>query len=154
MIRFSKKMEYALIAMLYISEKNSGELTTARELSDSFNTPPELMGKVLQNLARNGLITSVQGVKGGYQIDIPLPDIKISSIISAMEGPIHLVSCSIPNSKDTCEQQRFCNIKNSVTYIQNKITNLFDNISLKDLQNLNRPVSQSMYQNKINQEVF
>ena len=66
MLRFSKKVEYALIAMLYMADKDPGELTTARELSDKYDISLELMGKLLQSLTRHDLITSVQGAKGGY----------------------------------------------------------------------------------------
>ncbi|MCB0259910.1 MAG: Rrf2 family transcriptional regulator, partial [Calditrichaeota bacterium] len=65
MLKFSKKVEYALISMLYMAKREDGELTTSRELSQHFNIPQELAGKVLQSLARTGCIASVQGVKGG-----------------------------------------------------------------------------------------
>ena len=93
MIRISKKVEYALIALLHIAKKSSGELTTARELSDKFSISLELMGKILQSLVKNGMIVSVQGVKGGYYLARPTEGISLSSVITAVDGPIALTDC-------------------------------------------------------------
>ena len=68
MLKLSKKVEYGLISMMHMDSVQSGELATARELSDLYNIPAELLGKVLQLLAKNRLIVSVQGAKGGYRL--------------------------------------------------------------------------------------
>ncbi|MBK9226265.1 MAG: Rrf2 family transcriptional regulator [Ignavibacteria bacterium] len=49
MIRFSKKVEYALMALKFISASNP-RLVTAREISDKVNIPYDLLSKILQRL--------------------------------------------------------------------------------------------------------
>ncbi len=133
MIKLSKKVEYALIAMIYMSEKDQGKLTTARELSQQFNIPSELLGKVLQHLARKGLIVSVQGVKGGYQLPRPLDQISLAEVITSVDGPIQLVNCGDPVERD-CEQFDFCNIRSPMEQIQSSLFQFLNQITLKDLQ--------------------
>lgn len=134
MVKLTKKVEYGLIAILYIALKAPGELTTARELSSHFSIPPELMGKVLQKLARHQIIASVQGVKGGYQMLQQLENIKISDVVAAVEGPIQVVSCVVAPGDQSCEQSYSCNIKKSMENIQTRIIHFFDSINLKELQ--------------------
>ena len=132
MIKFSKKVEYALIALLHIAKKSSGELTTARELSEKFSISLELMGKILQDLVKSKLIVSVQGVKGGYYLSKPLNQINLSSVIRAIDGPIALTDCIANRNPNSCSRFDNCLIRNSMENIQAKLMDLLDQISLKD----------------------
>ncbi len=132
MLKFSKKVEYALIALDYMSKKLPGELTTARELSEKFNISLDLMGKILQNLARSQMIVSVQGVRGGYYLNKSEEEISVSSVIKAVDGPFKLVDCVHDNGPSKCGRDKNCAIKKSMERIQSKLESLFDEITLKD----------------------
>jgi len=134
MLKFNRKTEYALIAMLYMAQKTAGELTTARELSDKFKISLELIGKILQQLTRSGLISSVQGVKGGYQLAQSIDDIFISKIIISIEGPIQLTNCGGDKNSSNCDRTESCIIREPVKNIQNELVQFFDRISLRDMQ--------------------
>ena len=134
MLRFSRKVEYAIISMLYMAEQEQGQLITTRELAEKFNIPQELVGKVLQSLARNDCVSSVQGVKGGYQLAREPESIKLAAIIAAVDGPVKVVNCVDEPESCTCEQLDICNMRNPMETIQLKLMNFFSSISLKDLQ--------------------
>lgn len=134
MFKISKKVEYALISMLYMAERHDGQLTTAKELSQIFNIPQEIVGKVLQSLARSGLINSEQGVKGGYQLGRPPESIALSGVIRAVVGPIRVVGCIDDPESCSCDQLDYCNMRNPMETIQMKLTHFFNSISLRDLQ--------------------
>ena len=131
MLKFSKKTEYAVIAVMDMAAARDDQLVTAKDLSDKYNLPRELLGKVLQALARQGLIQSQQGVKGGYRLALPPERIDFNRIINAVEGPIHLVDC---RSGDDCgcTQIDYCNIKTPMEFIQVELTNFFKGITVKD----------------------
>ncbi len=137
MLRFSKKVEYALTALLRLSRKQSGELTTARELSDEFRISMDLMSKILQNLAQNGLVGSIQGAKGGYYLLRSSREINVSTIISAIEGKIYLTDCHGKKKSTNCDRGNICIIREPVKKIQTEFVRFFDNISLKNLGELN-----------------
>ncbi len=132
MMKFSKKVEYALIALLHIAKKRNGELTTARELSDKFSISLELMGKILQSLVKSRLIVSVQGVKGGYYLALPMEQINLSSVIKAIDGPIALTDCIASGDFESCERGKNCLIRNSMEDIQSRLVAMLDQISLKN----------------------
>jgi Rrf2 family protein len=133
MLKLSKKTEYAIIALLDMAGNGQDQLTTVRDLSQKYNIPRELMGKVMQSLAREGLIISQQGVKGGYKIVKKPGDININSVIQAVDGPISLVDCKI-HDRDSCEQIEFCNIKSPMNYIHSQLLSLFNGITLQDFR--------------------
>jgi Rrf2 family protein len=134
MMRISKKVEYALIGLLHMSHKNRQELTTTKELANNYNIPQELMGKVLQKLARGRVIRSVQGVKGGYTIQQPLEKVSLSVIYNIIDGPFKIVSCFHKKNRLNCEQHSFCTIRNPMEIIQNKLELFFNQLTLKDLE--------------------
>lgn len=134
MLKLSKKIEYAIIAVIHMSNAENDDLVTAKMLSQHYNIPPEIMGKVLQSLAKNEIIISHQGVKGGYRLHAPLEKLNINSIINAVEKPIHLVDCVVEDGDCSCGQLSFCNIKGPMELIQDELTSFFDNITLKDFK--------------------
>ena len=135
MIRISIKMEYALIGLLHMSHKDWHQLTTAKELAHSYNIPPELMGKVLQKLARHKLIQSTQGVNGGYRLNRTIDQVKISEVMAAVEGPLKIVNCLQLKESPECHQHFQCTIKNPMGVIQNKLEHFFSELTLQDIEN-------------------
>lgn len=135
MLRFTKKTEYGIIAMKCIiseQEKDPDVVVSATEIAERFNIPRGILGKVLQQLARNGMIKSYQGVTGGYVLDKAPEDINLNDIVRIIEGPISMVECSTNNGEE-CSQLENCNIKSPILTIQRNLTNYFKNISLADL---------------------
>jgi Rrf2 family protein len=133
MLKLSKKTEYAIIALLAMSESNDDQLFKAKELSGRYNIPPEIMGKVMQSLAKNNIIVSHQGVKGGYQLKKELSQINIISVISALEGPLKVVDCAAIEDCN-CGQLSSCNIKGPMELIQDELRSFFNKISFEDLK--------------------
>ena len=78
MIRLSKKVEYGLIAIRHIATKPLGEIVTAKEIAETYGIPYELLSKVLQKLTKSGLISSHQGMRGGYALARPPVEIPVS----------------------------------------------------------------------------
>ena len=133
MLKLSKKTEYAVIAVMDMAAAPEDVLVTAKDLSAKYNLPRELLGKVLQILAKEELIVSHQGVKGGYRLALPPEKIDLNRIINAIEGPIHLVDCRNEEICD-CNQIDYCTIKTPMEFIQLELTNFFKGITLKDFK--------------------
>jgi Rrf2 family protein len=147
MLRLSKKVEYALIALLDLANNQESEPITTKSLASTYQIPQELLGKVMQNLTKNGLLNSVQGVKGGYILGENPENIKLMRIIEILEGPISITSCGHQEEEDDCGCDLFstCTIKSPMEIIQNELEKYFSSISLKDLNkmyygNLSTPV--------------
>ncbi len=138
MLKVNKKVEYALMALKYMSGKKEGELTTARELCENFNLPFDPVAKVMQALNSSGIVTSIKGVKGGYTIAKDLGTVTYMELNSIIEGKTAGHHCG--ENEDCCERKESCIIKDSMAILNNELTDYLQKITLKDLLKKNDPV--------------
>ena len=101
-------------------------------MAERYEISLELIGKLLQSLAKSNLIISTQGVKGGYELQQKPETIKINDVICAVDGPIHMTRCAKDQKGDKCEREDYCNIKHTMSGIQSQIIGFLDNITLSD----------------------
>lgn len=132
MNKINRKLEYALMALKYMSQKIPGELTSAKEVSDAFHTPFDATARVMQQMAqKGGFLRSEYGVNGGYQITKDLAKVSIHDLVEVIEGPTALVKCL--HKEAPCDIQGTCNIVSPITTLNNKLTDFYKSVSLKDL---------------------
>ena len=86
MFRFSKKIDYALLALQYLASPGESGDVSARVIAARFEIPLELLSKILQRLARCGLIIAHKGVRGGYRLARSPDDISIADVAQAVDG--------------------------------------------------------------------
>lgn len=131
MVRFSKKIEYSLIALRYIANAKD-EVVTAKEISNKYNIPYELLAKILQKLKKEKILNSNQGVKGGYTISIPLNQISLSELIEKVEGKTALVECMHSENLSECFISDCCSIKDPISKMQVELENLLKTKMVSD----------------------
>lgn len=133
MLKLSKKTEYGLIAIRHIAAAERGRVITAKEIADRYGIPYELLAKVMQKLAKRGLIVSHQGVYGGYTLAVGAGDLPISAIISAIEDQLPAIAQCIAESPDSCSIYDNCTIKNPLGKIQLNIEQVFKTMKLSEI---------------------
>jgi Rrf2 family protein len=87
MFRLSKKADYGLIALKHLAQHTDVSVS-AREIAREYRIPAELLAKIMQRLARKGLVVSQQGTHGGYVLGRDPSRISIVDVIEALDGPI------------------------------------------------------------------
>ena len=135
MLHFNRKTEYALIAIEHMLRKRlseEGALTSAREVSQSYQIPFPLLAKVLQQLAGKGLIKSIHGTKGGYVMVKRAEDISIADVVEIFEGPLAVAEC-FREEKITCPQWDGCRIKHPLYELNHKIFHMLSHTTMADL---------------------
>ena len=130
MLRFTKRADYGLMAIHYIAFHQEKGSISAKRIAAEFNIPTELLAKILQRLAKQGLIVSHNGPKGGYALASAPEKITVGQVVRALEGPIHIVSCM---EDLTCPQFPRCNLRQPVQKIQAKISDLLDTMTVAEL---------------------
>ena len=128
MLMLSKKVEYGLIAMLHMASVRSDALSSTKEISEQYQIPAELLGKVLQALAKAGLVESSQGARGGYRLGRSIKSITLSQVIEALEGPVHLVRCH--EDPGACDQYGTCTIRGPVRQVHEMLEQFLRSVSL------------------------
>jgi len=132
MLKLSKKIDYALIAMHYIAFMESDQVVNTKAIAEKYHIPLELLAKILQKLAKKGLVISHNGPKGGYLLAKDPADISIGEVIQAIEGPIGIAEC-YHDSDNFCSQKDHCNIRTPMGVIQMKIIDLLKGISIEQM---------------------
>jgi Rrf2 family protein len=86
MMKLSKKVQYALVAMFHLDRVAPGTRVTTHDLSQLYDVPEQHLGKILQRLGKAGLLRSVQGVQGGYELHRSLREMTLGEVLEAVEG--------------------------------------------------------------------
>lgn len=136
MLRFTKRADYGLMAIHYIAINDGFGAVSAKRIAEEFAIPPELMAKILQKLAKQRLIVSTNGPKGGYALARRPTEITVGQVIRALEGPINIVSCL---EDADCPQMQRCNLRRPVQKIQAAISQVLDTMSLAELTSADVP---------------
>ena len=131
MLRLSKKADYALIAMKHLAMRPDAASASAREIAEQYDIPVELMAKVLQRLARRGLLTSHQGTRGGYRLARPSAVISVADIIQAIDGPVTVTACS--TEAENCDQYDKCSVRDPLWRIKDRILSALATCSLQEI---------------------
>ena len=131
MLRLSKKADYALIAMKHLAVRGNRDSSSAREIAEQYDIPLELMAKVLQRLARRGLLTSHQGTRGGYRLARGASAISVADIIQALDGPLTVTACS--TEAENCGQFAKCSVRDPLWRIKDRILSALSTCSLQEV---------------------
>jgi Rrf2 family protein len=131
-LRLSKKSDYALIAMKHLATRpDGGGSASAREISEAYDIPLELMAKVLQRLVRARLLASEQGTRGGYRLGRNAALISVADVIQAVDGPVTVTACSTEDHN--CDQYTKCSIRDPLWKIKNRIVDALSTVSVAEM---------------------
>lgn len=139
MIKLNRTTEYGLMALRHMSRKSSTdpkEVTSAREIADSYGLPFEITAKTLQRLKDTGLIQSAHGARGGYTLQRSLQEVSLAEFLQLMEGPQSVVACAtaeIQHSTTSCEYGKRCEIKTLMSHLNEKIFHFLSGIPLAEI---------------------
>jgi Rrf2 family protein len=133
MVRLSKKVEYGLIALRHIATKRFGDLATTKEIAETYRIPYDLLAKVLQRLARAGLVLSTQGVHGGYALAVDPARIPVSAIINAIEGKAPVIAECLSDGPQSCDVFSVCTIRSPLAKVQANIEKAFSSMTLSEI---------------------
>ncbi len=135
MFKLSKKSDYGLMAINCIASHEAEGIASTKKIAEEYNIPVELLAKILQRLAKSGLIIGQNGPKGGYILSRGLSSISIGEVVQAIEGPIGIVSCYHEDS-NPCMQISKCTLRSPMKKIQENIIKYLNGITLDEMNHL------------------
>lgn len=134
MIKINRKVEYALMVLKLMKEKELTELTTAREVCDRFNTPFDTVAKVMQQMNTAGILHSHKGVKGGYTLSKDLNLVSYMELVEMIEGKSFMMDChDRGDDKGPCDLYHSCNITQPIKRLNDYLINIFRALTLNEL---------------------
>jgi Rrf2 family protein len=108
-VRVSTRGDYACRALLSLAlrDDNAGP-TSVREIAERTGLPQPYLEQILLALKGAGLVRSKRGVGGGYVLARQPDQIRISEILSAVDGPIALGDFGEPHQDGACDHEGQC----------------------------------------------
>src|SRR5262249_36647510 len=83
---YSRSAEYAIRSLVYLARVPDGKYAMARHIAEEEKIPTYFLAKILQELTRKGLLRSSKGPSGGFSLRVPASQIKLLSLVEALDG--------------------------------------------------------------------
>ena len=93
-MQFSVGVEYAFHSLFYLVDLPEGKTVGIREIAKLHGITDSYLSKTFAKLRKAGIVRSVAGVKGGYEMAKKAEDISFWDIIEAIEGPSYFFQCA------------------------------------------------------------
>lgn len=129
-LKISEAASLALHAMSYLAVKNGAGPMSTKEIAGHFKVSEAHLSKVLQRLAKQGLVKTARGPGGGAALARKPDDITMLEIFEAIEGPIDITPCLL--GKPACGYPR-CILGDLVGRVNDTVENSFAGTTLADL---------------------
>ncbi len=128
----TKASEYALLSLVLIARQHAPE--DVDTLSKRLNISRSFLAKILQALARDGILKSYKGAKGGFALNMDPKDILVRRVIEVAEKkPLTVFECA--SSSDACPTGKgdFCMIWPFLNKFQLKMDEFFETLTLNEI---------------------
>jgi len=128
----TRASEYALLSLVTLA--TATEAMDTETLAHDLGISKSFLAKILQSLARNGILKSYKGVKGGFILIQPKEEITILSIMQAAEGKGPSVfDCSAGAGNCPAEKEESCHIYPFIHNLQGRIDEFLQGMTLADI---------------------
>ena len=131
MLKLTKKADYGLIALRHLALGETGATASAKEIADAYQLPLPLLSKILQKLARGGMLHSVAGTNGGYKLTRDPKTISAMEVIRAIDGPIVLTSCFTEHK--SCNTSAMCTVREPLRRVHEAMLGLLEKFTIAEL---------------------
>jgi Rrf2 family protein len=136
-LRISRKIDYAIRAMIHLASISEGTVVPFREIGRQMGVPEDFLAKILKTLVDQGIVRSTRGPHGGYKLARPAESINVLEIIEAAEGPIAVNVCL--DEDDACSRQSVCAMSDVWREGQERMLDVFRRTTLASLADRPHP---------------
>ena len=137
-MKLTTKGRYAVMAMADLALfKDKGPISLT-DISIRQNISLAYLEQIFIKLKQENLLKSVRGANGGYVLDAPSEQIKISNIISAVDEEIKTLNCKKESKKGCNNKSSKCITHNLWDQLDQHINSFFEKVKLQDLVKKNQ----------------
>ena len=136
-MKLTTKGRYAVMAMADLASYSKDKPVSLSEISKRQNISLAYLEQIFLKLKNSKLVKSSRGANGGYILDKPASEIKLSNIIFAVDEEVKTLNCK-KNSKRGCNNKSTkCITHNLWDQLDQHINGFFENVKLQDLTKIN-----------------
>lgn len=132
MLRITKQTDYGILLLTHLASRWGSAVATARDIAADTRLPVPMVSKILKLLAREGVLLSQRGAKGGYALARPASQISVGRVIEILEGPLGITECAPEHSGD-CEHESHCPLLANWQRINAAVVGALDGITLDEM---------------------
>ncbi|MFQ5772051.1 MAG: RrF2 family transcriptional regulator [bacterium] len=132
MVKLNKSTRLALYSIVELSQHPEG-VVSAGQIAEKYQISEHHVAKVLQNLVRAGLIRSIRGIKGGFQITRNPKDITMLDVVEICEPRTPHNSCLLLDFEESCQLEGACRIGEVFNEIQEQAFYTLKSVSIATL---------------------
>ena len=92
---YSRRCEYALRALTHLSMLDDERMATVKEISEQEHLPKQFLAKLLQTMARAGIVASVKGPGGGFALARSADEITMYDVVNCIDGNVDFDRCAV-----------------------------------------------------------
>ena len=132
-MKLTSRGRYAIMAMADLAKNNVKEPTSLTEISLRQGISIDYLEQLFLKLRKSNLVQSARGPSGGYTLSRPPDEIKLLSIISAVDEKIKTVKCRKESKKGCNGKSIKCITHNLWDDLETHINKFFEDNTLNDI---------------------
>lgn len=130
-MRLTKGTDYGARGAIYLAKLPPSAVALVGDIADAEGVPESYLAKILQSLAKEGIVHSHRGAKGGFSLARPACEITLRQVVEAIEGPVALCRCLAP--WDDCERKGHCAMRPVMARVQQGLIEALEHTTLQEL---------------------
>ena len=128
---YSRSSEYAIRAFVHLAQVPDGRYAMVKNIAEAEDIPAHFLAKILQQLARKGLLRSSKGPTGGFALRVDAEDIRLLDIVEALDGLAPYQQCA--SGLAECNDDMPCSMHDSCVALRSRIMDYLGKNSIADL---------------------
>lgn len=141
-MKLSRKSDYAIRALMTLVGHYGRGPVSVRELGKKNDIPRRFLEQIMLDLKSHGLVRSIPGRIGGFELAKPPDEITMGQVIRHFDGLIAPMGCVSASCYEMCSQEQTCRFRRVMLDIRNYTAQLMDSSSLAAVYGL-EPVAKS-----------
>lgn len=130
----SKKCQYALRAVLFLATESSVDNKRGiRQIAEALNIPSPFLGKILQELVRKHIITSLKGPNGGFYLTQENLEISLLEVVFTLDGSGYFTECGLGLTQ--CSEDHPCPIHDDFKKSRDHLKSTLEGKTILELAN-------------------
>jgi Rrf2 family iron-sulfur cluster assembly transcriptional regulator len=128
---YSRSAEYAIRAFVHLAQVPQGRYAMVKNVAEEEDIPAHFLAKILQQLARKGLLRSSKGPTGGFALKVDASEIHLLDIVEALDGLAPYQQCAVGLSE--CNDEMPCGVHDSWKTLRSRIMEYLGRNTIADL---------------------
>ncbi len=128
---YSRSTEYAIRAFVNLAQVPDGKYAMVKQIAEQEGIPAHFLAKILQQLARKGLLRSSKGPTGGFSLRTPAKEVSLIQLVEALDGLTDYQKCVSGLSECTDDQP--CGMHDSWKTLRSRIMDYLEKTTIADL---------------------